>query len=53
MGNKYLTKATEEEKMEFSNKLHEVLGRMLAHQYGMENPQIILSHKGKEEKRIG
>lgn len=50
---KYLKNSTEEERMEFSIKLHEVLGRMLAHQKGMENPQIILSYKGKELKRIG
>lgn len=50
---KSLRNATEEERMEFSIKLHEVLGRMLAHQKGMENPQIILSYQGKEIKRIG
>ena len=50
---KYLKNSTEEERMEFSIKLHEVLGRMLAHQKGMENPLIILSKNGKEIKKVG
>ena len=46
-------KNSTEEVMGFSIKLHEVLGKMIAHQNGMENPRIILSYQGKEVKRIG
>ena len=50
---KYLSQATEEEIMEFSIKLHETLARLLAHQKGMENPQITISYQGKEIKKVG
>ena len=49
---KSLIKATKEELLEISLDFHEVLMKMYAHQIQMENPQIVLSKKGKELRCI-
>ena len=50
---KSLKNATKEELFEISLDFHSRLMQINAHQQGMENPQIILSYKGKEIKKIG
>ena len=46
-----LLNATKEERVEMSIKLHTKLSELLAHQKGMDNPNINLKTKGKEKNK--